>query len=451
MRQFVTKLYLIASLAISFAFCSVLAQAQAVAPAAAPSRVLILHATLGNGHKTAAEAIQQQIKDSHPETVVVMKDIFDFYPPEYKSFRERVFNFMAQSVPAFYDLWFKFYLFTQSRMETTLGAWLRQDQLADNAQFRQFVESEKPDLVFSTFNHCTEALIKMKKRGQLKNIPIGSTLTDYISHPYYAWIARNSEMTFVPSQYLHDYYVNLGVAPNRIRASAIPTHPSVSLAMSEKGKADFLVSEGLDPQRPTLFLVSGSAGVGNFSVMVKSIAEASAGRAVNLVVVAGRNEKQRAAVASLAQMLPPNINLKLYGLVPHPKMLNFMKSATVIVTKSGGLSVTEISVINKPVIYLDINGGQERFNADFFRETGMAWTTKVQRTIGQNLFRLLDDPETQARMIEAQKEMIGALSTTAVSEWIIETLVSQESERPAGVNSASSDASIVSCSKVLNR
>src|SRR5439155_24536726 len=78
-----------------------------------------------------------------------------------------------------------------------------------------------------------------------------------------------------------------------------------------------------------------------------------------MVVVCGRNEGLRARVAKLPARMP----LRALGLVDN--VAELMRSAEVLVTKAGGLTLAEAFCCGVPVVVHDVLPGQEAGNLEY--------------------------------------------------------------------------------------
>ena len=78
-----------------------------------------------------------------------------------------------------------------------------------------------------------------------------------------------------------------------------------------------------------------------------------------------------------------------------------MTAADLVVTKPGGLSVSECLAKRKPMLLVSPIPGQEERNADYLLEAGAAVKSMDGATLAYKLSRLVADPARLAAMSEA--------------------------------------------------
>ena len=211
-----------------------------------------------------------------------------------------------------------------------------------------------------------------------------------------------------------------GIRGRHVMTTGMPLNPLVHLEMTEGEKHAFLKSKGLRPGVTTISLMGGSAGVGKFTQQVDSIAEAIDGP-LQIAIMAGKNEAQKEKLREMAAEGLPRRNVKLVilGSLPQPDVFRFLKVSDVFVTKSGGLTPTEAAMIGVPMVLLDINGGQERFNAALFRQVGLALSTADQTLVGELALRILREPGLKKKMLEQYAALRGMMRPSSIADWVL--------------------------------
>ena len=392
-------------------------KAQTLEATGAKPRIVVFWGSLGMGHETAAMAFKQDIQKAYPQAEVVLKDVRDFMNPIRRAIGARGYTFMTKKTPGGYDRWFKGYMEQGATIDSpgNLPTALKHHP----EKMLEWLKETNPTEIISVYNPATEALINLRDQGELLNIPVAQFLTDYTDTVYFRRMGERVDMSFVPDERIRQSWMAAGLPESKVRTSGIPVNPQAFIPMTESQRKEFLVDKGLDPEVKTVVLVSGSAGVGDFLTMVKSMAAESNGQPIQIVAICARNTSHFKNLIKLLPRLPANVNLKVLGLVPQAELLSYLKASNLVVTKTGGLSSTEITTIQKPVIYLDINGGQETYNSQFFSQAGMAIATKDQAGIGKEVQRILNDEVLQRRMVAAQAFSQSQLDRLAPVDWTL--------------------------------
>lgn len=393
---------------------------QTVSSVSPKPKIVIFYASLGFGHISAARSIQAEVLRQYPNAEVVLKDALEFKSVIMRKVVPIFYDLWTKRLPGAYDTWFESHMRNGATVES-IGDLSTVKAYAPKLVL-EYLRAEKPSMVFSAFNHVTEVLVSLREKGEFTGVPIAQILTDYVNEKYYERMAEVLDMSFVPHQQFADDWVRMGLSTKKVTATGIPVSDGIRAPFSQDDKNRFFEGHGLLMDRQTVTLVSGSAGVGDFPAIVKSIARELGGKPLQLLVVCAKNEGHIKKLTDLAHQLPKNLDMRVFGVTPQDDLSKMIKSSDVVISKAGGLTSTELSVIGKPAILMDINGGQERHNSKFFSERGMALTTQDQGEIGSLLQKLLNDPALMESMLTSQKSLSGMSRLDLIGGWLKETL-----------------------------
>lgn len=394
-----------------------------VSASVSEGKVLILYASTGGG-KSAANAIANQIEELKTGLIPVPIDTREFENPEDVRRATAIYDFMTQKTPLLYDWMYRVNLHLGGR-EDVLGNLYRRNLYKANDKLLNFILEQKPAAIVSTFDHVTGGILAARAAALLpSDLPILQVLTDNVDSKFYLGLIQNAEITFVPNAQIRDSYVDMGAPNEKVFASGIPTNPSVTTALTAEARTQLFRKLGFDETRPLVLMVSGSAGVGNFAKMLLSIQrEADPQNLPQVAVVTARNTEQFAKVNELLAGGGIDLPTRLFGTLPQPELLDLMKAADLIVTKAGGLSTSEIAKIGKPLVLLDINGGQEGYNVRLFISRGMAVSTHRFNEVGSLVRQLVDHPEERVHMALAQAELVATQDPHGIGNWLVNHIV----------------------------
>jgi processive 1,2-diacylglycerol beta-glucosyltransferase len=113
-----------------------------------------------------------------------------------------------------------------------------------------------------------------------------------------------------------------------------------------------------------------------------------------LVVVAGRSAELTASIADLRD--GPSMRLRSLGRIDYVDDL--VAASDLVVTKSGGLIVSEVLARGAPMIVIDPIPGQEEWNADFVAGSGAGLQLRQPESVPLTVRSLLAHPERLAMM-----------------------------------------------------
>lgn len=385
---------------------------------AAHKRIVILWISFGQGHKSAAQAIAGAIRERSPETEVILKDVRDFQPPHLRKMLGDSYDLLTRRLPDVYDGGFKAYMKLGERKEVIPQ--LAHIQNLPTKKILKWIRAQNASAILSTASAATEVLITLRNRGELNGYPMAWQHTDYVPEEYFAHLSRWMDMTFLPHASLREFWLAQGIDPSRVMTSGMPLPPSVFRKRDEAERLPFFKAHGLDPHRALITLMGGSAGVGSFTDQMYSIAEYCWADPIQLVVLTGRNKKQFQQVeeAKTTRRMASVPVLTLESILQE-ELFAYLRYSDVFVTKSGGLTPTEAAVIGTPMVLLDINGGQERFNANLFASTRLALVTDNQHAVGPLVGQLLHNATMRRTLKDNYAALAQMTRPEAPAEWAL--------------------------------
>ena len=379
------------------------------AAASAPAiRLLIAYTTAGAGHRRAAEALAQAA-EGLPGIEVECVDVLAFVPPWFGQGYPSTYLFLIRRLPRLWRIGY--------RMLDTAAVYRAVQPLrrAWNAwaarAFARHVQARNPDCVMVTHFLPSDVCNSMKRSGAL-HAPLVVVVTDL--HPHRLWLTPRAEamVTAVPQS--AEALEARGVASSRIRVLGIPVAPGFAERPDPVQARQAL---GLQPDRLTVLVTSGGTTVGRFEETVESLIaleQTFPGR-LQLVVVCGQDgwARRRLEVRASGTSMP----VRLHGFVE--TMAQLMGVSDVIVSKAGGLTVSEALACGKPLVLYHVVPGQEELNASYVAQHGAGVIAQRPGEAAAAVAACLSDPERLPRMRRA----VEALSRPHAARDIIEQVV----------------------------
>jgi processive 1,2-diacylglycerol beta-glucosyltransferase len=200
------------------------------------------------------------------------------------------------------------------------------------------------------------------------------------------------------------------VPPEKIVTSGIPIHPKFS---EEKDKKNLLAKYGLNSQSPVILISAGSFGV---TPLGEVIAEFRAIRdEFQFMVVCGNNTELRKDLET-KQKSEPRLK-KVFGFVDF--MDELMVVSDLLITKPGGITVSESIAMGLPMILIEPIPGQEEANADYLVEQGAGVKARNLPVLIDKLGLLIRDPKKLADMSKRAKAISRPYAAKTIAEKII--------------------------------
>ncbi|GAB3382128.1 MGDG synthase family glycosyltransferase [Massilia agri] len=374
----------------------------------AGKKILVLSVPAGAGHTRVAEAIRRCAIEEYGDAMVIHLDAMAFATPRLRKVYTDVYLGLIKRAPG---LWRHVYRLTDrlrpDGWPNRLRRWI---EARDSRPLLAEIAALAPDIVICTHFQPAELLSRQIAAGLL-HCPVWVQVTDFDLHrmwvhPHIAgYFAGNEEVAFrMRAQ---------GIPAQAIHVAGIPTMPAFS---RRHERADCARDIGLDPGRTTLLLMGGGAGLGGLSSM--------AGRLLaipgdfQLIVLAGRNTTELAALHTLAAQFPGRLAPQGYT----DQVERLMACADLVITKPGGATTAECLAMGLPMIVNAPIPGQEEHNANFVLEQGAALAAHDLPSLEYRVRYLLAHPArleemaASARMLGRQHAARQVLETVLVAE-----------------------------------
>ena len=355
-------------------------------------RIIILHASAGHGHQKVAEAVREGLLATGVrESDILLKDALDETPPWFKTIYTSLYYYSVKHTPR---LWGASYDFADhASVYQMVGRHLR--RAVNGLIGKRLVElvlREKPEAVVCTHFLAPEVIGRLKVSGLVTSFLL-TVITDFTPHTF--WVNPGTDSYWVMSEEGKEELKRRGVASEKIIAGGIP----VALRFHPGGKKEEIrKKEGLESNRFTVLITSGSFGLGPAKEILEGLSEFS--EKIQAIVVAGRNEKQRKVLESVR----PGFPVKLYGFVSN--MDELMEASDLIVAKPGGATTSESLAKGVPMIVLEPIPGQEAGNARLLRERNAAFFLGESSDVRTILKGILENPQ----LMEEKKRSIQKLA-----------------------------------------
>ena len=335
---------------------------------------IIFYATAGIGHKKAAFAVKEAFDENRKS--VLIYDVLDYTNKFFKFSYNTVYLFLVKYLPT---IWGFFYYILDNPLIYLLVRPLRRlTNQMNSKKLVKFLLKAKPDTVIATHFFPIEVIAHLKKKGIL-NTRLIAVVTDYKSHTF--WLSKHVDLYLVGAEYTRDDLTKRGIPFEKIRPFGIPCAKS----FSEKRDPETIKKNiGLLPGKNTVFVLGGGFGVGPIKSLVRHLDTSDAD--FQGIVVCGYNKKLYNAIAEITKT--SKHKFKVYGFVNNVDEL--MAASDVLVSKSGGITVTEALNASLPMIVIDPIPGQEMRNYKFLEKNDAALEIRRPKEIADVVAELFN-------------------------------------------------------------
>ena len=365
-------------------------------------RLLVLSASIGAGHLKAAEAICGAFKECYPENDAVHVDFLKYCDPVVSKLLEESYYFLTSRLAWVYG-------FIYEKQGRRPEPFIKKEQvLLAIGKYRKFLDEYQPDMIVST--HFFPAAVVSYYYPKYP-VPNAVILTDYAAHPM--WVYPHVGRYFVACPEMVDELWKYGVDKEKIKVTGIPVRPQFRLTLSP---AQLRAEKGLPPDRPVILVMSGGNAIGPLMEILEVLNRVP--EDFIAVVITGKNEKTRRTLAEAKESF--HFTLHLPGYVDD--MHKWMRLADFLISKAGGLTVSEALAVGLPMLVVRPTPGQEEANTEFLLKGGAGYYLKELEELEPVVRQLLKDP---VKLAELRENAAGLGKPEAAGE-IIKELVKLE-------------------------
>jgi processive 1,2-diacylglycerol beta-glucosyltransferase len=357
------------------------------------TKILILHASLGSGHVSAANSIAEALKRLGIDEVRV-EDGLDYADSFIRTFIHKGYLRISEQSPY---LWRRIYEGTDNPdLDDTLesNVTMGEFQRPFYKKLETLINEMAPDAIISTQQFPLLIVQALKNQSRITQ-PNYVVITDFMAHS--SWLNEGVESYFVASEFTREALALWGIPEKLLHATGIPVKSEIS---QPKPKVEMRHKLDLPTNTPVVTLFGG----GIMPKRVRRIVETMLVYSEPLVfiTVAGRNRQMADALEDLEST--KNVTLRNYQFVDFVDDL--VAASDLVVTKSGGLITSEVLARYTPMIVVDPIPGQEEWNADFVAGSGAGIQIRLPEMVPAAILGLLDQPERLEAM-RTQAEIVG--------------------------------------------
>lgn len=302
---------------------------------------------LSSGHHQAAESITAAIAAISQGTICKKIDLLNYTS-----------SILEKMVSTIYLKTIKF--------SPSLYSWLYQNQACQNLNcekrfiiyeilflkgLQKLISKENPDMIV-----CTHALpsnlVNRLKKNKMVNKTVINVYTDYFVNNL--WGLQHIDYHFAPTNAVKEFLIDSNVPEQKIFVTGIPVHPSFAIGNNAKEEKFTTYN---------VLVSGGSLGIGS----LKSIFTEKKSNKIHYFVLCGKNEK---LFQEIVYLHDPLITPLSY-LANRNDMNTVYEQMDLVVTKPGGMTISECLYKHLPIFLLPPLPGQEEQNFQYLIKAGL--------------------------------------------------------------------------------
>ena len=335
------------------------------------------------GHISAAKSIKNFIDKNYENADVEAIDCIEYINKYANKISTKAYVEMTKNTP---HLWKKLY---SGSNNGTLAVISDASNRLMALKLNKLIKEKKPDLIISThpFSSHMCAILKKKKRISCE---LATIMTDYHIHNQWLSLPKYVDYFFVANNQMKKDLLKLNIPESKIHVTGIP----ISSRFNKKFDKEEIFDEfWLNKDKFTVLLFGGGEfGLGK-NVAIKVLETGiRMFKDIQIIAISGKNKKMNKAFNDIVEKTNSETRVKVFEF--SDKIPELMSIAELVVTKAGGLTITESLVSGLPIIIINPIPGQEEENAQFLvNEDCAIWIKAKEKNIAKifkNLYRNQD-------------------------------------------------------------
>lgn len=298
------------------------------------------------GHHHVADALINEMQSCNQNMLCDKVDILSYSYGRMEKVVSSTYLTWIRIFPGVYD---RLYKYAAYRNTPTIGRHYLYETLFVYF-FKRLTYQQNPNILFCTHALPSNIASVLKTKNQLQSITV-NVYTDFFVNR--VWGIEGIDYHLVPSLAVKEHLLNRGVPAQRIFVTGIPIHP-----VFQQGKSQRAVNGNI-----SVLVTGGSLGVG----AIKKILSTSKSEKLHYFVLCGKNQ----ALYEQLQHENKQTITPLPYLTNKGEMNRLYDKVDAVLTKPGGVTISECLMKRKPIFVYNSLPGQEKINVDQLSSLGV--------------------------------------------------------------------------------
>ena len=372
--------------------------------------ILLFYASYGSGHLSAATAIEQYIRENYPDAKTLKIDCVEYINKSINKISTSAYKSIILKTPM---LWGQVYKLLKN--DTILDITQFSNRFMAKKIFTLFEDFE-PDLVISChpLGGQNTSFLKSHKKTNCK---LATVMTDFASHKQWLIGKDYTDYFFVSNIEMKTSLISEGIYPNKIYVSGIPISPNF---YKNYDKENIYKSLNIEKNKKNIiFFGGGSLGLSsssNIQAILTSLLQAT-DESHQIIIISGKNQKLYNDFQKTINNTYHKSQIKLIDFTTElPELLPI---TSFVITKPGGLTITECISTNVPIILINPIPGQEKENAQYIADNKMGIWIKATKPTSEYFQEIFNDTKLIEEIKENQKKYSHINSTKNICDILI--------------------------------
>lgn len=348
--------------------------------------VLFLSVAAGGGHSQVAEVLKETIEEKYPGSRTLVVDTIKYINPMIDKVFVGGYLNTVKNTPQIYGKLYDFMEWGENMHDfvKTVNKLL-------SYRIKSLIDRFKPSVIVCTHPFPLQMISNIKKTNKIA--PVAGILTDFAAHAF--WLHDNIDAYIIANDSIKFDMVKRGIPEEIIYSYGIP----ISKRFSQKKDRRALLEEmGLE-DKLTFLIMGGSLGIGKLSKIFQTLLKSH--RDMQIIALTGRNTRLKRQLEEYSS--DSDKKIKIMGFTD--RVPDIMDIADFLITKPGGITVSEALAKELPILIISPIPGHEEKNENFLINTGVAARIRADENIDNIFSQVIDNVLRTKHMKEMAKSI----------------------------------------------
>lgn len=363
-------------------------------------KALFLSVSAGHGHNQTAMASMESLRAKGVDCVLL--DIFEYINPILSESVAKAYLISTKFTPAVYG---KLYRLGEKLEKSNEKLYI--GKIIGSLLSRKltgFLSEYQPDVIVCTHIFPAQVISYLREKGlSCKSVGI---ITDFTVHPF--WEDTNLDYYVTASSLLNLQLQRKGIPLEKVWPIGIPIFRKFANKVDRAEARKLLGIEN----KTTILVMSGSMGYGNVGDVIRRLDNMDMD--FQIISVCGNN----ASLKKKIDLMDTRKKIYNFGFVDNVDLM--MDASDCILTKPGGLTVSESLAKCIPMILINPIPGQEDRNAEFLLNNGLAIKTSETFPPDEAVYHLFHNESRKEYMIQMMRNIGRPYAADELADLIVQ-------------------------------
>lgn len=305
-------------------------------------KILIFYGSYGGGHLSAAKSIRSYLKENYSDYEIEMVDCIEYINKYVNKVTTSAYKELAKKAPWAWKRVYK---------DSKDGALAKISTTSNKVMAHKlnlYIQEFAPDLIISTHPFSTQMCGFLKKKGKI-TCKIATILTDYQIHEQWLEFSEYQDYFFVSNDQMKKDMCKKGIEQNKVFVTGIPVS---NRFLKEYNREEVCKLFNLNPNNDVvLFFAGGEFGLGRNATVIMLKALIRLFSKLQVIAISGKNQKMNAKFKQLVEATESSDRIKIVEFTD--KVPELMSISKFVITKPGGLTITEALTSHLPILIIN--------------------------------------------------------------------------------------------------